>query len=193
MTLRHPGRLALLTAMSVAVLASACSSGTTTVAPGIAVLGAPYATWVRGHPPISVGGQSGYGKAVTINGQSVPEFTDVKQLDGKVVSWHMTLPAGTRLATAEGLVRTQLPTDARQIASWRGSFPGGDGSAYCEFVNYQRVMLARLLGTAPPPPTAANSGTSFYERTATGPGSPSIAKVNSVDVSTAAAVLGQPC
>ncbi len=58
-------------------------------------------------------------------------------------------------------------------------------------MNYQSVMLARLLGTAPPPPTAANSGTSFYERTATGPGSPSIAKVNSVDVSTAAAVLGQ--
>ena len=147
------------------LVATACSSGgssttSTTVAPGVAVLGASFAVWVRGHPPVSAGGESGYGDTVSINGMSVPEITEVHQLKGKVVSMHLTLPAGTHLAAAEQQVRAELPTDARQTASWRGTFPGAP-AAYCEFVNYQSVALARSMGIPPPTPSVANIGTSL--------------------------------
>lgn len=158
----------------------------------MAVLGASFAVWVRAHPSITAGGQSGYGTTVSINGQSVPEFTDVRQLNGRVISLHLTFPAGTHLAAAEGVARAQLPTDARQTASWRGMFPGSP-PAYCEFVNYQSLALARSLGIPPPPSAAANIGTSLYDRIGDRPGSSSIATVNSAVVSTAANVVGQAC
>ena len=187
---------AVVLAVSLPVLAAACSSSSqppaTTVAPGVAVLGASFAVWVSGHPPISAGGESGFGSAVTIDGRSVPQFTDVHQLSGRVVSMHLTLPAGTHLAAAEQLVRAQVPSDARQTASWRASFSGGP-VAYCEFVNYQSAVLARSLGIPPPPSSAANIGTSLYERTPDRPGSPSIVTVNSADISTAANVIGKAC
>ena len=186
----------MLTVISAASLA-ACSSGngsstTTTVARGAAVLGTPYTVWVAVHPPITVGGVSGYGRTVSVAGDTAPEFTDVHQLDGRVISFHMTLPATTHIAAAEQLVRAQLPSDARQTASWRGSFRG-DPAASCEFVNYQSTILARSLGIAPPPPSSANIGTSLYERSAHRPGSPSISTVNSADLSTTANTVGESC
>jgi hypothetical protein len=178
------------------LIATACSSGgsstTTTVAPGVAVLGASYAVWVRAHPSVTAGGVAGYGNVVTVYGQSVPEFTDVRQLNGRVISMHLTLPASTHLAAAESLVRAQLPTDARQTASWRGVYSGSP-PAYCEFVNYQSVILAHSLGIAPPPSSAANIGTSLSDRTRDRSGSSSIAAVNSAVISTAANVVGQAC
>lgn len=183
-------------AVCLPLVATACSSGgtstSTTVAPGVAVLGASYTVWVRAHPSVSAGGVAGYGNVVTVNGQSVPEFTDVRQLNGRVVSMHLNLPVSTHLAVAEGLVRAQLPTDARQTASWRGVFSGSP-PAYCEFVNYQSVILAHSLGIAPPPSSAANIGTSLSDRSRERPGSSSIASVNSAVISTAANVVGQAC
>jgi hypothetical protein len=187
---------AIAVALCVPLVATACSSSgspsSSTVAPGVAVLGAPYSVWVRAHPPVTAGGQSGYGTTVTVNGQSLPEFTDVRQLNGRVISMHLNLSGATHLATAEQRVRAQLPTDARQTASWRGTFPGSP-PAYCEFVNYQSPALARSIGIPPPPPSVANIGTSLSERTGNRPGSSSIATVNSAVISTAANVLGHPC
>jgi hypothetical protein len=187
---------ALAVAVCLPLVATACSSGgsstSTTVAPGVAVLGASFAVWVRAHPAVTAGGESGYGNVVNLNGQSVPEFTDVRQLNRRVISMHLTLPASTHLAVAEGVVRAQLPADARQTASWRGVFSGSP-PAYCEFVNYQSVTLARFLGIAPPPSSTANIGTSLYDRTRDRSGSSSIATVNSAVVSTAANVVGQAC
>ncbi|HTZ09865.1 MAG TPA: hypothetical protein VMB72_12375 [Acidimicrobiales bacterium] len=176
-------------------VASACSGGgpsatPTTLPPGVAVLGASYGTWLRGHPAVQAGGQSGYGTAVRLDGTTVPEFTDVRRQGGRVVALHMTLPAGS-LERAERLVRAQLPTDALQTASWRGDFASADG--HCEFVNYQSASLARHLGVAAPTGSTADIGTSLYERTAHGRGSPSIATVNSADLSTTPAGPSQSC
>lgn len=168
------------------MLAAACSGGggatTTTLAPGVAVLGTPYRTWLRGHPAVEAGGQAGYGATVTIDGTTVPEFTDVRRQGGRVVGLHMTLPAGTKLGRAEALVRAELPTDARQTASWQGDF--AETADHCEFVNYQSAALARSLGTASPTGSTPNIGTSLYEQSAHRAGASSIAKVNSADLST---------
>lgn len=156
------------------------------------MLGSSYSSWVRVHPPVTVGGVSGYGGTVSIAGDAVPEFTDVHQLNGRVVGLHLTLPGSTHIAAAEQLVRAQLPSDARQTASWRGSFRGAP-TATCEFVNYQSTVLARSLGLPLPSPSSANVGTALYERSAHAPASPSIAMVNSADLSTTAATVGEPC
>lgn len=188
-------RRAAMLAILVAIPVAACSSGpstTPTVAAGSAVLGAPYATWVRAHPPVVVDGQAGYGDTVSLNGRSVPQFTRVRQAGGRVVGLHLTLPARTRLGPAEGLVRAQLPPDAGQTASWRGRFPGGT-AAYCEFVNYRSATLARWLGTPPPTGATANIGTSLYEVGGSRPGSSSIATVNSADLGTTPNTLDTPC
>lgn len=188
--------MAPLVAASCGLTLAACSSGSstpsTTVAPGVAVLGAPFSVWVRGHPAVSAGGESGYGDVVTVDGQSVPQITGVKQLEGRVVSLHLAMPDGTRLGRAEALVRAQLPADARQTASWRGTFPGTPTS-YCEFVDYQSTRLATSLGVPPPAGSAPNIGTSLYERAGGRSGTSSIAKVNQADISTAANVLGTSC
>jgi hypothetical protein len=180
------------------VLASACSSGrttaattTTTVAPNTAVLGVRFSVWVRAHPAIQVSGVSGYGSSVNGGNGAVPQFTDVVQHDGRVVSLRLNLPSGTHLADAESDVRSNLPTDARQSASWRGTFTG-DPAAYCEFVNYQSVTLAQFLGVAPPTGTSANIGTSLYEQTGT-QHSASIVKVNTALISTTPNTSGKPC
>jgi hypothetical protein len=174
-----------------AACSSGKSSGSSGPAPGVSVLGAPYNVWVQDHPPIKVGNVSGYGNSVSIDGKSVPEFTAVGQLAGKVVGFHMTMPAGTHLGEAEKLVRAQLPTDIKQTASWRGTFFAHD--AYCEFVNYQSATLAQSLGTTAPTGSTANVGTVLYQRTTTNPGSSSIAKVNSADVKASPYVVGQLC
>ena len=182
--------------VSVSVLAAACSSGgtattTTTVAPGTAVLGALFSVWVHAHPATQVGGVSGYGNSVRTGNGSVPQYTDVEQHDGRVVSMRLNLPSGTHLADAERDVRANLPTDARQAASWRGAF-AGEPSTYCEFVNYQSAALAHFFGVPPPTGTSANIGTSFYEQTGTQHSS-SIVKVNTADISTTPNVLGNAC
>ncbi len=189
---------ALSSALVLAALAAACSaapragsSSTTTLAPGVAVLGASYALWVRGHPAVTVDGATGYGTAVRQGGRSVPEFTDVRRQGGKVVALHMALPGGSDLARAEQLVRAQLPTDARQTASWRGSFR--QAADHCEYVNFQSATLATSLGTAAPAGSTANIGTSLYERSVSQVGSPSIATVDAADIGTTPAVLLQPC
>ncbi len=180
----------------VSVLSAACSSAgtaatTTTVAPGTAVLGATFSVWVHAHPATQVGGVSGYGNSVSTGNGSVPQYTDVEQHDGRVVSMRLNLPSGTHLAVAESDVRANLPTDARQAASWRGAF-AGEPSTYCEFVNYQSAVLAHFLGVPPPTGTSANIGTSFYEQTGTQHSS-SIVEVNTADISTKPNVLGTAC
>ncbi len=181
--------------VSVSVLAAACSSAgtatTTTVAPGTAVLGARFSVWVHAYPVTNVGGVSGYGNPVNTGNGSVPQYTDVEQHDGRVVSMRINLPAGTHLADAERDVRANLPSDARQAASWRGVF-AGTPSTYCEFVNYQSATLALSLGVSPPTGTSANIGTSLYEQTGTQHSS-SIVKVNTADISTTPTVLGKAC
>jgi hypothetical protein len=188
--------LSVVSGIVAGVVLAACSSGssspTTTVTPGVGVLGAPYSVWVRSHPPVTVDGVSGYGATVTVAGRSTPEFTNVRQLDGRVVSLHLSLAQLTRLAAAEAQVRAQLPSDARQTASWRGSFSGSQ-AGHCEFVNYQSQTLAHSLGTSAPTSAIANIGTSLYERTSGAPGAASIARVNSADISTAANVVGATC
>ncbi|HXW39328.1 MAG TPA: hypothetical protein VEJ44_06500, partial [Acidimicrobiales bacterium] len=117
------------------------------------------------------------------------------QLDGKVVSMLVNLPSGTHLAAAVGFVRAQLPPDARQTASWRGTFPitAAGPAAYCEFINYESDDLARSLGIPPPAAMAANIGVSFYQETGQRAGSSNIATVNTAAVSTAANVPGSSC
>ncbi len=177
------------------VFAAACSSGgsstSTTAASGTAALGVPFSVWVQAHPATQAGGVSGYGSTVARGSGSVPQFTDVHQLNGRVVSMRLNLPSGTRLATAEAQVRAQLPSDSRQTASWRGAFPGSP-LTYCEFVNYQSAALAHSLGIPPPTGQAANIGTSLYNHTGT-THTTSIARVNTADISTAANVVGKAC
>jgi hypothetical protein len=182
--------------VSVSVLAAACSSGrtttpTTTVAPGAAVLGALFSVWVQAHPATRVGGVSGYGNPVSRESGPVPQYTDVEQHDGRVVSMRLNLPSGTHLADAEGDVRANLPTDARQTDSWRGAF-AGNPSTYCEFVNYQSTTLAHSLGVPPPTGQSANIGTSLYDQIGTRHSS-NIGKVNTADISTTPNVLGKAC
>ena len=182
--------------VSMSILA-ACSSTktssptTTTVAQGNATLGARFSVWVHAHPAIRVGGVSGYGQSVPRANGSIPQYTDVTQRDGRVVSMRLNLPEGTHLASAESEVRDNLPTDARQAASWRGSF-AGKPVAYCEFVNYQSAALAHSFGVAPPRGSTANIGTSFYEQTGTRHSS-SIVMVNTAEVSSTPKVLGTTC
>jgi hypothetical protein len=183
--------------VSVSVLAAACSGGTattittTTVAPGTAVLGARFSIWVGAHPATQVGGVSGYGISVSTGNGSVPQYTDVEEHDGRVVSMRLNLPSGTHLADAESDVRANLPTDARQAASWRGTF-AGNPTSYCEFVNYQSAALASSLGATPPTGTSANIGTSLYEQTGTNHSS-SIVKVNTAEISTTPNILSTVC
>lgn len=187
-------------AMSIATLLSlglaACSSGSGTSVqpsrPGVAVLGAKTTVWRSGHATTSDAGSGpGYGTSVTIDGHSVPQSTSVKESDGRVVGWTMTFPAGTRLASAEKLIRAQLPLDARQTASWRGSF--GTADSHCEFVNFQSATLAGSLGTATPSASQDNIGVEVYEITPHRSGLSSIAIVNSAVVNAKPNVLGQGC
>jgi len=192
----RPRSFALCIALVALSSLAACSSTrtsatTTTVAPGTAVLGARFSVWVDAHPAIRVGGVSGYGNSINRGDGSVPQYTDVEQRDGRVVSMRLNLPSGTHLAEAESDARANLPTDARQAASWRGSF-GGKPATYCEFVNYQSADLAHVLGVAPPTGTSANIGSSFYEQNGTQHSS-SIVTVNTANMSTTPGVLGNTC
>lgn len=196
MTMTVPGRRWVLgTLIGSAVALAACSSGSTNPPPstaahaGVAVLGATVSEWQSAHPSTTVGGSAGYGSSVTVDGRSVPQFTAIEERDGRVVGFHMALPPGTRLATAEQLVRTQLPTDIEQTASWRGTFRSSGG--YCEFVNYKSAKLAVQLPTATA--SASNVGLKVYEIKDGKAGSPSIRIVNSADVSTTPGVVGQAC
>jgi hypothetical protein len=136
-------------------------------------------------------GNGGYGSAIVVNGRSTARFTAVNTIDGKVTGWHQAFPAHTSLAHAEVGVRAALPVDARQTASWRGTFSGGGG--YCEFVSYQSASLASQLGTTAPSPAGSNVGVKFYAVTPHHPGSSSIATVNSAQVSATSYTLGQHC
>jgi hypothetical protein len=177
------------------MLAACSSAGTTTTTtvtpPGTAVLGARFSVWMRAHPATRVGGMSGYGISVSRGDGSVPQYTNVERRDGRVVSMRINLPSGTHLADAEADVRSNLPTDARQAASWRGAF-AGEPSTYCEFVNYQSAALAHVLGVAAPTGTSANIGTSLYEQTGTQHSS-SIVKVNTAEISATPSALGMAC
>jgi hypothetical protein len=184
--------LAVTCGLSLTACSSGSSTPTTTAPPGTAVLGAPFGVWVRGHPPVSAGGRSGYGSVVAVDNQPVPEFTDVRQLNGKVISFHLSMPDKTKLGPAEVLVRAQLPTDARQTESWRGSFSGAP-TAYCEFVNYQSDKLATSIGVHPSVGAVPNIGTSLYQRSGGHSGTASIVEVNQANVSTAANSVGDPC
>src|SRR5580698_1676001 len=101
-----------LVAMSVL---GACSSPattsttTTTATPGTAVLGARFSVWVHAHAAIRAGGVSGYGNSVSRGDGSIPQYTDVEQRNGRVVSMRLNLPSGTHLAEAEADVRSNLP------------------------------------------------------------------------------------
>jgi hypothetical protein len=188
----HVNRVIALSVLCLSALGlAACSSGsstpTTTAHPGEAVLGATTATWQSGH----VANSGGYGATVTINGKSMPQLTSVKESEGRVVGWHMTFPANTRLPAAEALVRAQLPKDARQTASGRSDF--AQAATYCEFVNYQSAVLAGSLGTPVPTGAQGNVGVVLYEITPQRTGSSSIATVNAADVSTTPVAAGQPC
>jgi hypothetical protein len=193
-----PGRRWVLGALVGSVFAfalAACSSGSTgpppstTAHPGVAVLGDTTAVWQSAHPSVTVGGAAGYGSSVTVDGQSVPQFTALQESGGRVVGFHMSIPPATRLATAEQLVRAQLPTDVEQTASWRGTFKSTGG--FCEFVNYKSAKLAAQL----PPATASasNVGIKVFEVKHGKAGSPSIRTVNSADVSTTPGVVDQAC
>lgn len=149
-------------------------------------LGSSLTDWQATRPATA----DGYGQAITVNGTSTAQFTHVTTTDGKVTGWHQVFPAGSRLARAEAAVRTVLPTDARQTASWRGTFAGG---GFCEFVNYQSVSLASKLGTAAPAPSEANIGAKLYEETSHGPGAASIATPNSAQVGAKPYTQGQSC
>ena len=188
----HVNRVIALSGVSLLALGlAACSSGGSSapkpVRPGAAVLGATTAAWQSG----LVANSGGYGSSVTINGKSVPEYTAVKEAGGRVVGWHMTFGADTRLPAAEALVRTRLPTDSRQTASGRGDF--ARAATYCEFVDYQSATLATSLGTTAPTGAQANIGVTFYEITPTRTGSSSIATVNAADVTTTPISLDQRC
>ena len=146
---------------------AACSSGPSSTGGPPARLGSSLAAWQATR---AGAGNGGYGSAIVVDGGS----TD----------------ATCALATAAA-VRGSLPADARQTASWRGSFSGGSG--YCEFISYQSASLASQLGTAVPTPTESNIGAKFYEVTPHRAGSPSIATVNSAQVTATPYTLGEPC
>jgi hypothetical protein len=129
--------------------------------------------------------------AFVVDGQSTAQFAAVTTDDGKVTGWHQVFPAHGSLAHAEADVRDALPSDARQTASWRGTFSGGSG--YCEFVSYSSASLASQLGTAVPSPSGGNIGVKFYEVTPHRSGSSSIATVNSAQVRAEPYTLGEQC
>ena len=188
----HVNRVIALSVLSLSALGlAACSSGSSTptpkAAPGVAVLGATTAAWQSGH----AANAGGYGSTVTINGKSIPQFSSVKESGGRVVGWHMTFPAHTKLPAAEALVRAQLPKDAQQTASGRSDF--AQAATYCEFVNYQSAVLAGSLGTPVPTGAQGNVGVVLYEITPKHSGSSSIATVNAADVSTTPVAAGQRC
>jgi hypothetical protein len=143
--------------------------------------------WQSGH----AANGDGYGTSVTINGKTTPQFTSVKESAGRVVGFHMTFPAHTKLPAAEAQVRAQLPNDAQQTASGRSNF--AQAATYCEFVNYQSAKLAASLGTPVPTGAQGNIGVVLYEITPKTTGSSSIATVNSADVSTTPVAAGQRC
>jgi hypothetical protein len=128
---------------------------------------------------------------VTVDGTPTAEFTDLATNRGRVTGWHQVFPAGSRLARAEASVRAALPADARQVASWRGSF--AVGGRHCEFVDYQSVSLASQLGSAVPTSSEGDIGVKFYEATSHGPGTSGIATVNSAQVSAEPFTQGEPC
>ena len=169
---------------------AACSSPPASSAPSgpPARLGSTLTQWQATRP---ASGDGGYGRAIPIDGTTTAEYTDVTTHQGRVVGWHQVFPAGSRLARAEAAVRTALPTDARQTASWRGADAGGGG--FCEVVNYQSASLASVLGTGAPTSSGGAIGAEFYERTSHGAGSPSIATVNAATVQSAPFTQGEPC
>lgn len=190
----HVNRVIALSTVGLLALGlAACSSGGSGNAkpkatkPGVAVLGATTATWQSG----LASNAGGYGPSVTLNGKSVPEFTALKTVGGRVVGWHMTFGAPTKLSAAEALIRAHLPSDSRQTASGRGDF--ARAATYCEFVNYQSATLATSLGATAPTGAQANIGVDLYEVTPTGTGSSTIARVNAADVSTTPIAPGQRC
>ena len=189
------GTVVIVAALGLASCASgSAAKATTTTTPvpaGAAVLGADVATWRSVHPQTTVGGTTGYGSTVTVAGRPVPQFTRVVVRHGRVVGWHLSLPAGTHLAAAEALVRRQLPADVEQTASFRGTFAGG--GRHCEFVNYRSAGLARALGLPPPSVSEATLGVILYEREPGQSGTPGIEVVNSADVSTTPGVTGRSC
>jgi hypothetical protein len=176
----------LIAAMGVAL--AACSSGPSSSAGPAARLGSSLPAWQATR---ASAGNGGYGSTIAVDGQSTAQFTAVTTTDGKVTGWHQVFVAGTSLGHAEAAVRDTLPTDARQTGSWRGSFLNDGG--YCEFVSYQSSSLASHLGTAAPTPTVSNIGAKFYEVTSHRSGSPSIATVNSAQVSATPYTLGSHC
>lgn len=126
-----------------------------------------------------------------VNGRSTAQFDAVTTDDGKVTGWHQVFPVHSSLAHAEATVRDALPADARQTASWRGTFSGGGG--YCEFVSFQSASLASQLGTTAPTPADSNIGVKFYEVTPDRSGSSSIATVNAAQVRAEPYSLGEHC
>jgi hypothetical protein len=159
---------------------------------------------VRSGPPARLGssltawqatragsGDGGYGSAVVVNGRSTAQFTLVTTTDGRVTGWHQAFPAHSSLAHAEAGIRDALPADARQTASWRGTF--SDGGGYCEFVSYQSASLAAQLGTAAPTPADGNIGVELYEVTPHRSGASSIATVNVAQMSAKPYTLGEHC
>ncbi len=183
---------ALLAATGVGL--AACSSGPSTSADPPtragppARLGSSLTAWraTRGGP-----GNGGYGSAIVVNGRSTPQLDAVTTDDGEVTGWHQVFPTHSSLAHAEAAVRDALPADARQTASWRGTFSGGGG--YCEFVSFQSTSLALQLGTTAPTPADGNIGVKFYEVTPDRSGSSSIATVNAAQVRAESYTLGEHC
>jgi hypothetical protein len=175
--------------LGLAACSSSPSAGVHVSTPGPpARLGSSLAAWqaTRGGT-----GDGGYGSTVVVNGQSRAQFTVVTTTGGKVTGWHQVFPANSSLAHAEAAVRGVLPADARQTASWRGTFAGG--GAYCEFVSYQSASLASHLGTTAPSAATSNIGVKFYQVTPHRSGSSSIATVNSAQVAANPYTLGQHC
>ncbi len=175
----------LWTCVSVCVAAAiglaACSSGarsssTTVVHPGHATgLGSTSALWASTHPAGS--SPSSFGPPVTRQGKIVDRYTSITTDGDRITGWDMAFQDGTKIAFAERAIGAELPADARQTASWRGTSSGGKST--CEFISLRSDILATMLANGTASSQAANIGLKMYELTPNSAIGPSIATVNS--------------
>jgi hypothetical protein len=181
--LRGRSRVALAPlALSVSgVLFAACGSTTAPPAvvtgPKLAGLGATQREWDTHHQAASGHPASGssYGPSVPFSGGTIDQFTAVTVADDRIVGWTMAFPDGTSIASAEQQVRAQLPSDSRQTASRRGTYPHSTNT--CEIVSFESRSLGLVLGSR-----RGTAGVMLHQVSVTGQGSPSIAVVDRATV-----------
>ena len=151
------------------------STGSSPTTPGTAAagLGATVAQWSAAH--------GGSGRSGTGVRDSAPVTRG-----GRVVGWTMTFSSGTSIATALTQVDAQLPSDARQTASHRATFPRS--SDICEIVTFESASLRTTLGAS-----RDTAGVTLDEVGADGMGSTSIAVVDHATIRVPAAAAGARC